>query len=123
MSLSLPTKIARPTPENLKLLQAGLTSVISGHPQSIQPWTFYEELDQYLGPWGNQGYPIAYGNFYCVAFNSNEKLMAERSNSRLGSQDDDKTAGTVARLCFDTIQDRGPSEVDRKRIAPVRIQR
>jgi hypothetical protein len=58
MSLSLPTKTARPTSENLKLLQAGLTSVISGHPQSIQPWTFYEELDQYLGPWGNKGYPI-----------------------------------------------------------------
>jgi hypothetical protein len=76
MSLSLPTKTARPTPENIRALESGLTSVIAGHPQSVQPWTFYEELDQYLGPWGNKGYPIAYGKFYCVAFNTNEKLMA-----------------------------------------------
>jgi hypothetical protein len=76
MSLSLPIKTASPNPANIKLLEEGLTSVIAGHPQSIQPWTFYEELDRYLGPWGNKGYPIAYGKFYCIAFNSNEKLMA-----------------------------------------------
>jgi hypothetical protein len=76
MSLSLPAKTAKPTPENIRMLEAGLTSVIAGHPQSIEPWTFYEELDQYLGPWGNKGYPIAYGKFYCIAFNANEKLMA-----------------------------------------------
>ena len=76
MSLSLPAKTAKPTAENIRALEAGLTSVISGHPQSIEPWTFYEELDQYLGPWGNKGYPIAYGKFYCIAFNTNEKLMA-----------------------------------------------
>jgi hypothetical protein len=31
---------------------------------------------QYLGPWGNKRYPIAYGKFHCVAVNTNEKLMA-----------------------------------------------
>lgn len=76
MSLSLPAKTARPTPENVRALGAGLTSAIAGHPQSIEPWTFYEELDQYLGPWGTEGYPIAYGKFYCIAFNANQKLMA-----------------------------------------------
>ena len=45
-------------------------------PQSIEPWTFYEEVDNFLGPWGNSGYPIGYGKYYCVAFNSNEKLRA-----------------------------------------------
>jgi hypothetical protein len=76
MSLSLPAKNIRPTPQNVSALEAGLTSAVAGHPQSIEPWTFYEELDQYLGPWGNKGYPIAYGKFYCIAFNTNQKLMA-----------------------------------------------
>ena len=76
MPLSLPPKTAQPTPENIRALEAGLTSAIAGHPQSIEPWTFYEELDRYVGPWGNKGYPIAYGKFYCIAFNTNEKLMA-----------------------------------------------
>jgi hypothetical protein len=53
-----------------------LTSAIPGHPQSIKPWTFYDELDRYVGPWGDRGYPIAYGKFYCLAFNTKEKLMA-----------------------------------------------
>jgi len=53
MPLSLPIKTAPPNPTNIRVLEDGLTSVIAGHPQSIQPWTFYEELDQYLGPWGN----------------------------------------------------------------------
>jgi len=76
MSLKLPAKNAKPTPENIRALEAGLTSAIAGHPQSIDPWTFYEELDAYLGPWGQNGYPINYGKFYCVAFTSNEKLQA-----------------------------------------------
>src|SRR6202048_465778 len=76
MSLSLPSKTAKPTPENVRTLEAALTSAIAGHPQSIEPWTFYEELDRYVGPWGDKGYPIAYGKFYCIAFNTNEKLMA-----------------------------------------------
>jgi len=76
MPLSLPPKTAQPTPENIRALEAGLTSAIAGYPQSIEPWTFYEELDRYIGPWGNKGYPIAYGKFYCIAFNTNEKLMA-----------------------------------------------
>jgi hypothetical protein len=76
MPLSLPAKTAEPTPENVRALYDGLTSVIAWHLEAIEPWTFYEELDRYLGPWANKGYPIAYGKFYCIAFNTNEKLMA-----------------------------------------------
>jgi hypothetical protein len=75
MPLRLPAKNDPPTPANVQLLERGLTSVIAGHPGSVQPWTFYEELDAYLGPWGKAGYPIAYGKTYCVAFNNNQKLQ------------------------------------------------
>jgi hypothetical protein len=75
MTLSLPPKNAPPTPEAVRSLHDNLTSVIWGHPQAVQPWTFYEELDAYLGPWGNAGYPIGYGKLYCVLFNGNEKLQ------------------------------------------------
>ena len=58
MNLKLPAKDAAPTPENLKTLHEGLTSVIVGHAGSIDMWTFYEEIENYLGPWGDNGYPI-----------------------------------------------------------------
>ena len=47
-----------------------LTSVIIGRPMAVQPYTFYEEIDAWLGPWGQNGYPLAYGKFYAAAFNS-----------------------------------------------------
>ena len=75
MPLKLPAKNASPTPENVKALNDGLTSVIAGHPGAINPWTFYEEIDAYLGPWGAKGYPIGYGKYYCQLFNGNEKLQ------------------------------------------------
>lgn len=74
MNLKLPPKSAVATQENIKALTDGLTSVIAGHPGAIQMWTFYEVLDEYLGPWREQGYPIGYGKYYCIAFNGNEKL-------------------------------------------------
>jgi len=54
-----------------------LTSVIIGHPMAVQPHTFYEEIDAWLGPWGQNGYPLAYGKFYAVAFNSDKSLTAD----------------------------------------------
>ena len=74
MKIQLPAKTAAPTPENVAALDDGLASVIAGHAQATSPWTFYEVLDEYLGPWGMAGYPIAYGKFYCVAFTSNQKI-------------------------------------------------
>jgi len=38
-----------------------LTSIIDGHPNATTTYTFYEEIDKYLGLWGKDGYPIAYG--------------------------------------------------------------
>jgi len=74
MPLKLPSKNAAATRENVKELEDGLTSVVAGHPGSINPWTFYEEIDTHLGPWGSKGYPIGYGKFYCQLFSENEKL-------------------------------------------------
>lgn len=75
MPLRLPAKAAPASPENVRTLHDGFTSVVAGHPGAVQPWTFYEELDAYLGPWGNTGYPIGYGKYYCMAFNGNQKLQ------------------------------------------------
>jgi len=75
MTLQLPAKSAPASAANVKALHDQLTSVIAGHPGAVEVWTFYEALDDYLGPWKDRGYPIAYGKYYCVAFNQNEKLQ------------------------------------------------
>ncbi len=77
MSLSLPPKsIIRCDAQTAQVVNDQLTSVIAGHPQATTTYQFYEELDTWLGPWGQRGYPIAYGKFYNIAFTSNRKLMA-----------------------------------------------
>lgn len=77
MSLPLPPrKIIRTDAATAKLVHDQFTSVIAGHAQATTTYRFYEELDAWLGPWGDKGYPIAYGKFYNVAFTSNQKLMA-----------------------------------------------
>lgn len=73
--MPLPPKTAAPTATTIRELEEGLTALVAGHPGSREPWTFYEEVDRYLGPWGDAGYPIGYGKAYCVLFNSNEKLQ------------------------------------------------
>jgi hypothetical protein len=74
MSVSLPPRWAQSTHENIAKLDSGLTSVIAGGAAAPDPWTFYEVLDDYLDFKG-KGYPIEYGKFYCVAFNSTKQLM------------------------------------------------
>lgn len=77
MSLDLPPLSAmRCDEENAEFVDRQLTSVIAGHPQARTTYYFYEEIDEWLGPWGKDGYPIGYGKFYNVAFTSNERLMA-----------------------------------------------
>jgi hypothetical protein len=73
--MPLPPKSAPATDANIKALHDALTALIAGHPGAVEPWTFYEALDEYLGPWGGSGYPISYGKYYCIAFNQNEKLQ------------------------------------------------
>ena len=76
MSLPLPPKsIIRCDDATARSVYAESTSVIAGHPQATTTYRFYEEIDAWLGPWGNTGYPIAYGKFYNLAFTGNAKLM------------------------------------------------
>ena len=76
MPPALPPKTASFNPANLNLLTDALNAVVAGHPGSIALWTFYEVIDNYLGPWGEEGYPIGYGKHYCKLFTENEKLAA-----------------------------------------------
>jgi hypothetical protein len=77
MSLRLPPKSTIGCEvHTAQLVHDQLTSVIAGHAQATTTFRFYEELDAWLGPWGPEGYPIAYGKFYNVAFTGNAKLMA-----------------------------------------------
>src|SRR3954447_10705244 len=73
--LNLPPKsIIRCDSETAQYVNDELTSVIAGHVNALTTYQFYEEIDNWLGPWGNTGYPIAYGKFYNVAFSTNPKL-------------------------------------------------
>jgi hypothetical protein len=77
MASNFPAKNSNPTPANVKQLDTALTALIAGHPGSVTLWTFYEEIDAYLGPWGDEGYPIGYGKYYCKLFSENPKLAAD----------------------------------------------
>jgi hypothetical protein len=68
-------KNAPATKANIDQLQIELTSIVAGHVGSMEPWTFYEEIEQFLGPWGPQGYPLGYGKYYCELFTENESLQ------------------------------------------------
>lgn len=60
MALRLPPKsLIRCDASTAAFVHAQLTSVIAGHAQAITTYQFYEELDTWLGPWGQRGYPIA----------------------------------------------------------------
>jgi len=69
-------KNSPPTKANTDKLRVEVTSLIPGHVNSKEPWTFYEEIDVFLGPWGNTGYPLAYGKYYCKLFNDDPNLKA-----------------------------------------------
>ncbi len=78
MSLDLPpAAIIRQSEDNFKSVHSELTKVIAGHPGAIKTYTFYEEVDSWLGPWGPRGYPIGYGKFYNIAFSENVTLMTK----------------------------------------------
>jgi hypothetical protein len=72
-----PPKDSKPTPDRVKALSDWLLAITEGHPRSTNPWTYYEEIDKYLGPFGDTGYPIAYGKKYCVLFNTNDTLSRD----------------------------------------------
>ena len=75
MAELLPPKSSEPTPDRVRQLEVALGQLISNNPRIIdEACGFYDVIDRYLGPWGQDGYPIGYGKYYCVAFNMNQKL-------------------------------------------------
>jgi hypothetical protein len=70
-----PKKDSKPTQENIAQLEQWLNSIIAGHPGATRSYTFYEEIDKYLGPWGKEGYPIGYGKKYNLLFTTEPHLM------------------------------------------------
>jgi hypothetical protein len=72
-----PSRNSVPTPEHVKALDDWLASITEGHPLAKNPWTFYDEIDAYLGPFGATGYPIGYGEKYCMLFNNNGRLKKD----------------------------------------------
>jgi hypothetical protein len=72
---SPPPKGAPPTPESIAALDSWLASIVAFRAlTSDRPWTFYEQIELYLGPWGVSGYPLSYGKKYCVLFVQDEDL-------------------------------------------------
>lgn len=76
----MPVTIAAPRllaggAQSANAVYATLTSVIAGHAQATETYTFYEVVDAWLGPWGQRGYPIAYGKKYNILFSQNPRLQ------------------------------------------------
>lgn len=82
MGSKWPAKSAPATAENLRLLYDGLTSIIAGHAHATSTYLFYEEVDAYLGPWGEMGYPIAYGKYYNIKFSTDEALLRDATGKQ-----------------------------------------
>lgn len=75
MALALPPpRIIGHDADIQKAVLDALTSVIAGNLRATTTYTFYEEIDAWLGPWGEEGYPLAYGRFSNIRFTSNEAL-------------------------------------------------
>jgi hypothetical protein len=68
-------KSAASTKATADQLYIELTAYIAGHINAPDPWTFYEELDHFLGPWGPQGYPLSFGKFYTQLFHNDPALQ------------------------------------------------
>jgi hypothetical protein len=76
VTLDLPAKTDPPSSAGARAIREALTSVTTNHPQALTTYTYYEVVDLWLGPWAEAGYPIAYGKYYNVLFNSDRTLMA-----------------------------------------------
>ncbi len=72
-----PAKADPPTPEGAAALDAWMVAHIAGHAQAATTYTYYEVMDEYLGPWGESGYLLGYGRHYNIAFTTNATLMAD----------------------------------------------
>lgn len=72
---SPPAKSAPATRENILALDAWLDSILAFRALTRgRPWTFYEQMEAYLGPWAAGGYPLSYGKKYCTLFYTDADL-------------------------------------------------
>lgn len=66
---------SEPTSGRVNQLYDWLDRHIAHNQDADTTYEFYEQIDQYLGPWGEEGYPIGYGKKYNIEFNDNDLLM------------------------------------------------
>jgi len=78
----LPARDATPTSDVVARVRRHLSAHVSGRPTARSPWAFYEELDAWLGPWGEAGYPLGYGRFYAHAFTTHRRLLRNATARR-----------------------------------------
>ncbi len=83
---------------------AKLNSSIAYKVTASAPWTFYETLDKVLGPYGNMGYPLYSGKFYCMAFNANIKLMNNPTSASWIKLTTVKLQETIRDFVIDSLQ-------------------
>jgi hypothetical protein len=73
MALALPP-VGSCKPTDAPDVDRLLGSVIALRPGAATTYQFYEEVDNWLGPWGAAGYPIGYGKKYNILFSINPPL-------------------------------------------------
>jgi hypothetical protein len=81
VDLALPAKGDPPSEQGARAIEEALGSVLAYRPRALATYTFYEVLDQWLGPWPD-GYPIAYGKFYNIKFSQSAPLQRNTSTRK-----------------------------------------
>lgn len=73
MTVKLPKKGECSRADAQKIVKQ-LKSLLAYSATSASTYEFYDVVDQWLGPWGDSGYPIGYGKKYNIKFNANTTL-------------------------------------------------
>src|SRR5688500_13582347 len=73
MILKLPKK-AECKPADVLNIEGKLKSIVAYQQAATTTYLFYEEIDEWLGPWGSSGYPLGYGKKYNIAFTTDSML-------------------------------------------------
>jgi hypothetical protein len=77
MTFTLPEK-SKCKPSDAPAVEKYLKSIIAYQPGARTTYQFYEVIDAWLGPWGENGYPIGYGRKYNIAFTTDAYLNAPK---------------------------------------------
>jgi hypothetical protein len=73
MILKLPKK-SECKPIDALDIERKLKSIVAYQQSATTTYLFYEEIDEWLGPWGSNGYPLGYGKKYNIAFTTDSVL-------------------------------------------------